>query len=90
VCSDYLYSNIYDCQSQVSREAIERSVEKQAEFVARMGLNYTPEQLVFVDESSADHRIGHRRGWEKRGQRAIRKAFFVRGQRYVLLAFDSM
>jgi hypothetical protein len=51
--------------------------------VARIGLNYTPEQLVFVDESAADRRIGRNHGWAPRGQKAVRKAFFVRGQWYV-------
>jgi len=60
---------------------MERSIERRADFVARMGLNYTPEQLVFVDESAADRRMGRGRGWAARGKRAVRKSFFIRGQR---------
>ena len=48
---------------QVTRIAIERNLELRANFVAHLSLNYTPEQLVFVDESAADRRIGRSRGW---------------------------
>jgi hypothetical protein len=43
-----------------------------------------PRHLVFVDESACDRRTTYRnRGWAMRGDRAVRKAFFVRGQRCV-------
>ena len=50
------------------------------------GSQYTPEQAVFVDESSFDRRTDIRgRAWALSGKTALRKAFFVRGKRYVLL-----
>jgi len=68
---------------QLTRVAAERSAEKRLDYIARIGV-YTPEQLIFVDESSVDRRTtyqGH--AWSIRGTKAQRKAFFVRGRRYV-------
>ncbi|KAJ6472760.1 hypothetical protein C8R47DRAFT_1076912 [Mycena vitilis] len=67
---------------QITRKAIERSVEKRAAFTVRMGLRYVSNQLVCVDESSADRRTTYRGyAWAFGGSRAVRKAFFVRGRR---------
>lgn len=61
--------------------AMERSAEKRLDYLARIGI-YKAEQLVFVDESSVDHRTTYRgRAWSIRGTKAQRKAFFVRGRR---------
>jgi hypothetical protein len=50
-----------------------------------MGLMYQPDQLVFVDESSFDRRAVYRcYAYAPKGYRVPRKAFFVRGQRYVV------
>jgi hypothetical protein len=69
---------------QITRIAIERSAEKRSEYIARIS-GYQPEQLVFVDESSVDRRTSYRgSAWSFRGTQAQRKAFFVRGRRYVL------
>jgi len=66
---------------QVTRVAMERSLEKRAEYIARIG-QYDPKQLVFVDESSVDRRTTYcRRAWSLRGMQAQREAFFIRGQR---------
>ncbi|KAJ8588418.1 hypothetical protein M405DRAFT_695360, partial [Rhizopogon salebrosus TDB-379] len=53
---------------------------------------YTPQQTVFVDESSFDRRTAiHGHAWALRGQRAVRKCFFVRGKRlYSLLPALSL
>jgi len=68
--------------SQLTRQAMERNDHKRAAYLYKIGLLYRPEQLVFVDESSCDRRTTYRKkAWAIRGQRAIRKAFFVRGQR---------
>ena len=67
--------------SQLTRTAIEQSEEKRKEFAARIGV-YDPSQLVFVDESAVDRRTTYRgRAWAIRGRKAMRKAFFCRGQR---------
>lgn len=64
--------------------AIERSVELRDEHIERMGTKYTADQLVFVDESSCDRRTSIRNtAWAVRGERAVRKTFFVRGRRFV-------
>lgn len=61
---------------------MERSVLKRAAFTYRIGRRYSPDQLVFVDESAADRRTTYRGyAWAIRGRRAVRKAFFVRGRR---------
>lgn len=74
--------------SQLTRQAMERNADKRAAYLYNIGLFYQPDQLVFVDESSCDHRTTYRnKAWAIRGQRAIRKAFFVRGQRYALHTF---
>ncbi len=71
---------------QLTRVAIERSTEKRAAYVHTIGTQFSPEQLVFVDESACDRRTTYRgRAWAIEGQRAIRKCFFVRGKRYVSL-----
>jgi hypothetical protein len=62
---------------------MEQNADKRAAYLYHIGAFYQPEQLVFVDESSCDRRTTYRKkAWAIRGQRAIRKAFFVRGQRY--------
>lgn len=67
--------------AQLTREAIERSAKKRAEYIFNVGLNYTPEQLVFVDESSCDRHTSYRgKAWAIHGQQTVRKAFFVRGK----------
>jgi hypothetical protein len=72
---------------KLTRVAIERSARKRAAFVAEVGMLYTPEQLVCVDESSCDRRTTYRgRAYAIRGRRAVRKAFFVRGRRSVIIA----
>jgi len=65
------------------RPAIERNEAKRRRFLQRIN-GYTPEQLVFVDETSCDRRTTNRGyGWAKEGERASRRSFCVRGKRYV-------
>lgn len=65
---------------------MERNEEHRAAFRYQMGIQYTPEQLVFVDESSFDRRTAIRgKAWAVRGSRALRKSFFVRGRRYAVV-----
>ncbi len=71
---------------QLTRVAIEQSAIKRAEYVYTIGMQYTADQLVFVDESACDRRTTYRgRAWAIEGQRAVRKCFFIRGKRYVFL-----
>lgn len=74
---------------QLTREAIERNEGKRVAFRYDYGIRFTPEQTIFVDESSFDRRTSIRgRAWAVRGERASRGVFFVRGKRYaqILLA----
>jgi len=46
---------------------------------------YSPDQLVFSDESAYDRRILSRQyGWNISGHRAKKATFFVRGQRFTI------
>ncbi|KAH7903703.1 hypothetical protein BJ138DRAFT_979938, partial [Hygrophoropsis aurantiaca] len=40
--------------------ALERNEDKRMEYIYHMGSQYTPDQLVFVDESSFDRRTSYR------------------------------
>jgi hypothetical protein len=47
---------------------------------------FLPSHLIFVDESACDRRTTYRgRAWAIKGHRATRKAFFVRGKRFVII-----
>ncbi|KAK7026959.1 Homeodomain-like protein, partial [Favolaschia claudopus] len=75
---------------KITRVAAERSVVKRAQFKYRTGLLYSPWQLVFVDESSCDRRTSYRGfAWAIKGQRAVRKAFFIRGKRILEGSFTT-
>ena len=56
---------------QLSRKAIEHSVYKRAKYITKIASRYTNDQLVFVDESSADQwttYCGYAWALEDRGQ----------------------
>lgn len=75
---------------KITRVSAERSAVKRIEYLARIGA-YRAEQLVFVDESSADRPTTYRgRAWSIRGAKAQRKAFFVRSRRYSVLPALSL
>ena len=78
---------------KLRRIAAERSEEKRADFVYRMGV-YDAEQLGFIDETSKDEKTpGRRRGQAKKGHRAQHQQVFVRGRRLSgtgLLTIDGM
>ena len=47
----------------------------------------SPERLVFIDESRLDCKATYQMyGWAEKGQRAMKQARFVRGQRYVTIS----
>lgn len=57
----------------------------------QVGINYRPEQLVFVDESSVDRRTGSRaHGYSRKGRSALQRVFFVHGRRYLVLPALSL
>ncbi|KIK14598.1 hypothetical protein PISMIDRAFT_116735, partial [Pisolithus microcarpus 441] len=74
----------------ITRVAVECSAQKHLEYIARIGI-YEPEQLVFVDESSVDHRTTYcGQAWSIRGTRAKCKAFFAHGRCYSVLPALSL
>lgn len=73
---------------QITKHAAERNEILCAEYRLRIGANYSPEQLVFVDESACDRRTYMRnKAWALEGLRACRKQYFARGKRYGSLLF---
>lgn len=67
---------------KLTRNALERNEVKRSLYQLQYGKLYTPEQIVFVDESSFDRRTAIRgRAWALTGKQATRKCFFVRGRR---------
>jgi len=54
--------------------------------MATIGNNYTPEQLIFLDESSKDERtLSRLYGYSSTYTRARKNVVFVRGKRYTIL-----
>jgi hypothetical protein len=75
--SHYAHSFVHS-NSKLTQSAIKCSAQKHTVFTYKVSLHYTPEQLVFVDESSCNHCTsywGHVRAIH--GQWAVQKAFFV-------------
>lgn len=66
---------------KVTYVAKESNIEKCAAFTFQMGIMYSPEQFVFVDECSANRHMGRGYGYALRGRRAVQKSFFVQGRR---------
>ena len=55
----------YDAHWQLTKAAIERSAVKHAAYMAKIGWNYTPEQVVFLDESACNRKTSYRDcAWE--------------------------
>lgn len=56
-----------------------------------MGVNYTPNQLVFLDESAKDERsLSRGYGYSLMNTRARKNVVFVRGKRYTILPALSL
>jgi hypothetical protein len=75
----------------ITRPAVERDEDDRATFKLLVGQHFRPEQLVFADESHFN-RLTLRRsyGWAPRGNRARRRDFFIRGQKYSILPALSL
>jgi hypothetical protein len=66
------------------KPAKERNERERSDFFIHIS-QYTPDQLVFLDESAYDKRALSRRfGWSIKGARPVQPAFFVRGKRYTI------
>lgn len=76
---------------KISKKAIERSESLREEYRYNIGEKYTPEQLVFVDESACDRRTYYRdQAWALIGRRACQKQYFTRWKRYASLFLSDM
>lgn len=74
---------------ELSKAAAERSEEARLAFRLQIGAE-SPERLVCADESAVNILTTYRQnGWAYRGMRARKKCKFIRGTRYILLAFSS-
>ena len=63
--------------------ATEQNEVLRTEFRETYMANFTPEQLVFVDETHSNRITSRRRyGWAPVGDRSRRRDYFVRGKRY--------
>jgi transposase len=68
-------------RKKLKKVAAERNERLRADFIGRMA-KYEPEELCFLDETSKDERTPTRMfGRPNKGQRAKKKAKFVRGRR---------
>lgn len=80
-------------RKKLKRIAAERNELLRSDFIRRMA-DYTPDQLIFIDETSKDEQTLQRRyGRSKKGKRAVRRAVFVRGRRVTgvgALSLDGM
>ena len=79
----------------VSISALEQDEDARCEYLLTVGLGFTADQLVFVDESACNRITTRRRcAWAPIGHCARRHDYFVRGKRYISfgpgLAPDSL
>jgi hypothetical protein len=68
--------------AQLTCDAVERNEEWRDQFQIFVAENYSPEQLVFVDETHLHRKVpvkGY--GWGRYGDRACRREFFIWGKR---------
>lgn len=82
------YSNntFYFFLCKLQKEAYERNEIIRAHFLDIIGEHYTPNQLIFIDESAKDERsLSRLYGYSPRNTRAYKKVVFVRGKRYTIL-----
>ena len=66
--------------------AVERNELLCSSFISKIGESYSPEQLIFLDESAKDERsLSRGYGYAFANPRAQKKVVFVRGKRYTIL-----
>jgi len=78
-------------RKKIQKAAIERSEALRGFYLYNIGINYTSEQLIFVDETSKDERTLTRLyGYSPINTRAKKSVVFVRGKRYTILPALSL
>ncbi|POG58682.1 Homeodomain-like protein [Rhizophagus irregularis DAOM 181602=DAOM 197198] len=71
--------------------AYERNELLRSTFIAKVGRDYKPEQLIFMDEASKDERtLSRGYGYSLKNTFAIKKNVFVCGVRYTILPAFSL
>ena len=71
---------IMTCFLQLHQAAYERNELLRSTFIAKVGRDYKPEQLIFMDEASKDERtLSRGYGYSLKNTLAIKKNVFVRG-----------
>ena len=76
---------------KVSISALEQNEDARNEYLLTVGLGFSAEQLVFVDESACNRITTHRQcAWSPIGNRARRHDYFVRGKRQASFMLHSM
>ncbi|CAG8803661.1 18913_t:CDS:1, partial [Racocetra fulgida] len=63
----------------------------QSAFLANIGANYRPDQLIFIDEAAKDNRsLNKCYGYTPINVRARKKTIFIYGKRYTILPALSL
>jgi molybdopterin synthase catalytic subunit len=71
-----MYETLKNCR-QITKAEMERNEDKRNAFTYNIGFHYTPEQLVFIYESSFDRRTTFGgQAWAVSRCRAHHKVFF--------------
>jgi len=70
----------------LEKAAKERSELLRADYIYTIGMEYRPEQLIFLDETAKDERsLSRTYGYSFKNQKVIQKVVFLRGVRYTIL-----
>ena len=70
----------------MEKAAKERSELLRADYIFTIGMEYQPEQLIFLDETAKDERsLSRTYGYSFKNQRVSQKVVFLRGIRYTIL-----
>ncbi|GBB83722.1 hypothetical protein RclHR1_01040027 [Rhizophagus clarus] len=78
-------------RKKIQKASKERSDILRGVYLYNIGMNYTAEQLIFIDESAKDERTLTRLyGYSSINTRAKKSVVFVRGKRYTILPALSL
>jgi hypothetical protein len=78
-------------RKKIQKAAKERSETLRGVYLYNIGMDYTAEQLIFIDESSKDERTLTRLyGYSSVNTRAEKSVVFIRGKRYTILPALSL
>ncbi|CAJ0631680.1 17689_t:CDS:2 [Entrophospora sp. SA101] len=84
LCHSLKYCGI--TRKKITKAAKERNELVRGFFILTIGSYYSPEQLIFLDESSKDERsISCSYGYSFRNQPINQKVVFIRGKRFTIL-----